>query len=42
MGFGPPNLLYDLAIGTPPLRWFARQVYFNRRPPVAPPRSGDG
>jgi flavin-dependent dehydrogenase len=42
MDFGPPNLLYDLAIGTPPMRWFARQVYFHRRQPEAPPSSGDG
>ena len=42
MDLGPPNLLYDLAIGTPPMRWFARQVYFHRRQPEAPPSSGDG
>lgn len=33
MDLGPPNLLYDLAIGTAPMRWFARQVYFHRRKP---------
>jgi len=42
MDLGPPNLLYDLAIGTPPMRWFARKVYFHRRQPEALPRSGDG
>lgn len=31
MDFGPPNLLYDLIIGTPPMRWFAKQVYFHHR-----------
>ncbi len=33
MDLGPPNLLYDLIIGTPPMRWFARQVYFHHRNP---------
>ena len=42
MDYGPPNLLYDLAIGTPPMRWFARQVYFHRRQPDVPLSSGDG
>ena len=42
MDYGPPNLLYDLAIGTPPMRWFARQVYFHRRQPKVLPSSGDG
>lgn len=40
MDVGPPNWLYDLAIGTPAMRWFARQVYFHKRseaPPVTPP-----
>ncbi len=31
MDRGPPNWLYDLIIGTAPMRWFARQVYFHRR-----------
>ena len=31
MDAGPPNWLYSLAIGTAPMRWFARQVYFHRR-----------
>jgi hypothetical protein len=36
MDAGPPNWLYDLLIGTAPMRWFARQVYFHRRSPVPP------
>ena len=31
MDFGPPNWLYNLIIGTPPMRWFANTVYFHRR-----------
>jgi flavin-dependent dehydrogenase len=31
MDAGPPNWMYDLIIGTAPMRWFARQVYFHRR-----------
>ena len=31
MDIGPPNWLYDVIIGTPPMRWFAKQVYFHRR-----------
>jgi digeranylgeranylglycerophospholipid reductase len=31
MDLGPPNWLYDLIIGTPPMRWFANTVYFHRR-----------
>lgn len=31
MDLGPPNIVYDLAIGTAPMRWFARQIYFHRR-----------
>lgn len=31
MDLGPPNWLYDLVIGTAPMRWFARQVYFHPR-----------
>jgi digeranylgeranylglycerophospholipid reductase len=31
MDWGPPNWLYDALIGTPAMRWFARQVYFHRR-----------
>ena len=31
MDIGPPNWLYDLIIGTAPMRWFAKQVYFHRR-----------
>ncbi len=27
----PPNWLYDMAIGTPLMNWFARKVYFHRR-----------
>jgi digeranylgeranylglycerophospholipid reductase len=27
----PPNWLYDVAIGTPLMNWFARKVYFHRR-----------
>jgi flavin-dependent dehydrogenase len=28
---GPPNWVYNLAIGTPVMRWFARQIYFHHR-----------
>lgn len=31
MDAAPPNWLYDLAIGTPLMNWFARKVYFHRR-----------
>jgi flavin-dependent dehydrogenase len=31
MDLGPPNWLYNTLIGTAPMRWFARQVYFHRR-----------
>jgi digeranylgeranylglycerophospholipid reductase len=31
MDVGPPNWLYDVIIGTAPMRWFAKQVYFHRR-----------
>lgn len=31
MDLGPPNWLYDLSIGTPAMRWFARRIYFHRR-----------
>jgi len=44
MDAGPPNWLYDLVIGTPAMRWFARKVYFHHRnPPHAadPPQAGD-
>jgi flavin-dependent dehydrogenase len=27
----PPNWLYDMAIGTPLMNWFARKIYFHRR-----------
>jgi flavin-dependent dehydrogenase len=33
MDLGPPNWFYDILIGTAPMRWFARQVYFHRRLP---------
>lgn len=33
MDVGPPNWLYNLLIGTAPMRWFARQVYFHKRQP---------
>ena len=39
MDAGPPNWLYDVIIGTPPMRWFARQVYFHRRKAGGPPDS---
>ena len=42
MDAGPPNWIYDLAIGTAPMRWFARQVYFHRRGPRQPPPSASG
>ena len=43
MDIGPPNWLYDLIIGTAPMRWFARQVYFHHRtaPPVPPQPGAD-
>ena len=31
MDQGPPNWLYDVIIGTAPMRWFARKVYFHNR-----------
>jgi flavin-dependent dehydrogenase len=31
MDAGPPNWFYNLIIGTAPMRWFARQVYFHKR-----------
>ena len=31
MDAGPPNWLYNALIGTAPMRWFARQVYFHKR-----------
>ena len=31
MDAGPPNWMYDAIIGTAPMRWFARQVYFHHR-----------
>ncbi len=31
MDGAPPNWLYDMAIGTPLMNWFARKVYFHRR-----------
>jgi digeranylgeranylglycerophospholipid reductase len=31
MDAGPPNWFYNLIIGTPPMRWFAEQVYFHHR-----------
>ena len=34
MDLGPPNWLYNLIIGTPPMRWFANTVYFHRRSEV--------
>lgn len=43
MDMGPPNWLYDMAIGTAPMRWFARQVYFHRRSggiATPPPQEG--
>ena len=27
----PPNWIYDMAIGTPLMNWFARKNYFHRR-----------
>lgn len=36
MNAGPPNWLFDLAIGTAPMRWLARQVYFHHRTPDRP------
>lgn len=42
MDIGPPNWLYDLIIGTPPMRWFADQVYFHRRSANAQTSSGAG
>ncbi len=43
MDAGPPNWFYNLIIGTPPMRWFARQVYFHHRSgplPAQLPQSG--
>jgi len=31
MDMGPPNWLYNIPIGTAPMRLFARKVYFHRR-----------
>lgn len=31
MDLGPPNWLYDLLIGTSPMRWTAERIYFHRR-----------
>jgi hypothetical protein len=31
MDWGPPNWIYNLAIGTAAMRLFARQVYFHNR-----------
>jgi flavin-dependent dehydrogenase len=36
MDMGPPNWLYDLIIGTPAMRWFAKKVYFHHRNPSVP------
>lgn len=43
MDLGPPNWLYNLIIGTPPMRWFANTVYFHRRGevPARTDQSGD-
>lgn len=35
MDAGPPNWFYDAIIGTPPMRWFAKKVYFHHRNPPA-------
>ena len=41
MDIGPPNWLYNIIIGTPPMRWFANSVYFHRRyTGSATPQSG--
>ena len=41
MDIGPPNWLYNIIIGTPPMRWFANLVYFHRRyTGSAAPQSG--
>jgi digeranylgeranylglycerophospholipid reductase len=39
MDLGPPNWLYNTLIGTAPMRWFARQVYFHRRGQMQNPES---
>ncbi len=31
LNFGPPNWMYELMIGTPPLRALAQRLYFHRR-----------
>jgi digeranylgeranylglycerophospholipid reductase len=31
MDEAPPNWLYNMAIGTPLMNWFARKIYFHRR-----------
>lgn len=31
LNFGPPNWMYELMIGTPPLRAIAQRLYFHRR-----------
>lgn len=33
MDVGPPNWLYNLVIGTAPMNWLARQIYFHKRTP---------
>jgi digeranylgeranylglycerophospholipid reductase len=42
MDAGPPNWLYDLIIGTPLMRWFARKVYFHHRNAPGPRPQADG
>jgi flavin-dependent dehydrogenase len=39
---GPPNWLYDLAIGTRPMGWFARRLYFHHRGVAGGPPETDG
>jgi digeranylgeranylglycerophospholipid reductase len=31
LDLGPPNILYDMMLSTPLMRWFAQRVYFHRR-----------
>jgi flavin-dependent dehydrogenase len=31
LDIGPPNLIFDAAIGTPAMRWLATHIYFHRR-----------
>jgi flavin-dependent dehydrogenase len=40
MDLGPPNWLYDLLIGTAPMRWAAERIYFHRRGRHAAENSG--